>query len=541
MWVYIRKLPGDIVLGAETLAALLQAGKVAGRHHAGAVLGGAGDGKGARNLLLRPRDVILLVVLLRPKGVRVGAAEGELAGLDVLHAHALPVEQVAEALGAVALVDALAAALAAKVVHVAGELVDRVVDALGAAVDNVDAVVARVLDELLHVAAEAGEVGGDAGDAHDGALGGGVAPGLVVGRKDAEVAAADKVVVVEGQDGVGRVEELGVEDDLDAVGGVVEEVDAADLVEDGVFVIVDHVVGDNRGETVSLHGEEAAAQQDAVLAGDELLFVGQRLALVPLEGALEYAAADALLDDVGGVAQRLDDGLALEGLDGERRRLGGHDDEGDDGHLAAGGLEAVIEAGEGLDEHVDALVAKLVAAGREDVDGVVGLKVVVAVKVAADKVVNLFLGDLVQVLELVDGRELGDVEAVGQDAVGLALEQVLRLERGDVGDGGEDVARVGGGALDAVAVVDAALAGLGVDVEALQVVVEVDGAGAEVAAEEGGVGGEDGGDVDAALLGEGEGDAGEPLVEVGNDGLGFFVADKLDCQLGRVRRWGLQA
>jgi hypothetical protein len=57
----------------------------------------------------------------------------------------------------------------------------------------------------------------------------------------------------------------------------------------------------------------------------------------------------------------------------------------------------------------------------------------------------------VQVLELVHGSKLDHVEAVRQHTVGLALEQVLRLVRGNVRDGGEDIGAVGSRTLDAVA------------------------------------------------------------------------------------------
>lgn len=77
-----------------------------------------------------------------------------MASFDVLHSHALPVEQVAKSLGAVTLVDALAFALLGEVKHVVGELVDAVVDSLQSAVDNVDTVVLGILDKLLHVAAK---------------------------------------------------------------------------------------------------------------------------------------------------------------------------------------------------------------------------------------------------------------------------------------------------------------------------------------------------------------------------------------------------
>ena len=89
-----------------------------------------------------------------------------------------------------------------------------------------------------------------------------------------------------------------------------------------------------------------------------------------------------------------------------------------------------------------------------------------------------------------------------------------------MGNGRENVGAVGGRALDAVAVIDAALARFMVDVEVLEVVVKVDGAGAEVAAEEGGVGGEDGAHVDVAFAAEGDCEAGLPFVEMRDDGGG---------------------
>lgn len=48
------------------------------------------------------------------------------------------------------------------------------------------------------------------------------------------------------------------------------------------------------------------------------------------------------------------------------------------------------------------------------------------------KVVDLLLVDLVQILKLVGGGKLLDVQAVGQDTIRLALEQMLTLVSGDV-------------------------------------------------------------------------------------------------------------
>ena len=84
-----------------------------------------------------------------------------MARLDVLHAHALPVEQIAKSLCAVTLVDTLTLTLLCEVEHEFGKLVDTVVDTLQSAIDNVDTIILSILNQLLHVATEAGQVGGD--------------------------------------------------------------------------------------------------------------------------------------------------------------------------------------------------------------------------------------------------------------------------------------------------------------------------------------------------------------------------------------------
>jgi hypothetical protein len=128
----------------------------------------------------------------------------------------------------------------------------------------------------------------------------------------------------------------------------------------------------------------------------------------------------------------------------------------------------------GLDEHVQALVTVLIATSSEEIESVLEIKVVMTIKVTADKVVNTLLGDSMQVLELVHGRELDDVQSVWQDAIGLAFQQMLSLVGSDMGDGCKDIAAVSGSALDAVTVVDATLSSLVVDIEGAEVVVEID-------------------------------------------------------------------
>lgn len=89
-------------------------------------------------------------------------------------------------------------------------------------------------------------------------------------------------------------------------------------------------------------------------------------------------------------------------------------------------------------------------------------------------------------------RKLLDVQTIGQDTIGFPLEKMLALVSSDMGDGGEDICGVGCRALYAVAMIYASLASLCIDVEPLQIVVEIDVAGAEVSTEKSGVCSEDG-------------------------------------------------
>lgn len=113
---YLRKLPGNIVLGVQALATFLQTGKVSRSHHASAIPWRAGNREGSRNLLLNTRDEVLLL-LVADERVRIGTAKSQLASLDILHTHSLPVEKITKTLGSVSLVDALTSALSTEVKH----------------------------------------------------------------------------------------------------------------------------------------------------------------------------------------------------------------------------------------------------------------------------------------------------------------------------------------------------------------------------------------------------------------------------------------
>lgn len=76
---------------------------------------------------------------------------------------------------------------------------------------------------------------------------------------------------------------------------------------------------------------------------------------------------------------------------------------------------------------------------------------------------------------------------------------MLTFVSGNVADGGEDISAVSCTALDAISVVDATLSSFRIDVEVLEVVVEVDGAGTEVSSKKRCMRGEDCCHIDLSL------------------------------------------
>lgn len=72
------------------------------------------------------------------------------------------------------------------------------------------------------------------------------------------MAPTHELLVIQAENRVVRIEEVGVENDLDAVMRRVEELDTANLVEDGVGRVIVHVVRDHRREGVPLERKDAA-------------------------------------------------------------------------------------------------------------------------------------------------------------------------------------------------------------------------------------------------------------------------------------------
>ena len=105
------------------------------------------------------------------------------------------------------------------------------------------------------------------------------------------MASTDEFFVVHAENGVVRVQEIGMEDNLDAVGLRVEELNAANLVQNRVVVVVRHVVGGDWRQSVALQSEDTTLQQNLVFVREK--FVGSR------NGAMFSAEIESNTRDAG--------------------------------------------------------------------------------------------------------------------------------------------------------------------------------------------------------------------------------------------------
>ena len=106
---------------------------------------------------------------------------------------------------------------------------------------------------------------------YDGAFCWSIAPRFVVTGEDAKMAATNKFFVIETKDGVVRVKEIWMEHNLHAIIVIVEELHSADLVENRVGVIVNHIMCGNWRKGVSFESQDTTLQKDVVFFGKKLI------------------------------------------------------------------------------------------------------------------------------------------------------------------------------------------------------------------------------------------------------------------------------
>lgn len=110
---------------------------------------------------------------------------------------------------------------------------------------------------------------------YDSTLGGRIAPRLVITGEDAEMTSTDEFLVIETENGVVGAQKVGMENDLDPVMRVIEELHAANLVQDRVVRVVHHIVRRDRWETVPFERKDAAFEKNLVLIREEVGRLGE--------------------------------------------------------------------------------------------------------------------------------------------------------------------------------------------------------------------------------------------------------------------------
>src|ERR1700748_3810124 len=103
-----------------------------------------------------------------------------------------------------------------------------------------------------------------------------------------------------------------MEDDFHTIVCVVEQLDATELVKNRIFRVIDHVVGDNRRETMSFHGEDSAPKHDTITRSDKLLVIWHGIALLPMNSPFKQSSTNASFNVGNRVGQGFGDGLTLQ-------------------------------------------------------------------------------------------------------------------------------------------------------------------------------------------------------------------------------------
>ncbi|KAH3662104.1 hypothetical protein OGAPHI_006285 [Ogataea philodendri] len=364
-----------------------------------------------------------------------------------------------------------------------------------------------------------------------------VSPWLVVRGENSQVTPSHKLVIVQRQHRVTRVEKLWVENDLHLVLAGVEQLARTDLVQDRIVGIIHHVVGHNWRQRVSLQRKHPSFQVDSIGRTKKViqrwqLDLSRVLGIIWLLTELKQPFAHETLHVLDGAFELLDDCLTTQSIDSVR--LGGswHNDESNHIHVRVDGLEFVVQPGKGFDEKVNTFVSVLISSRNEKIKGVFQLEIELSVEMATNKLVDFLLLLGMQVLELVNSLELDHVQSVRKNSIWLPFQQVLTFVCGNVGNSGEDVCRVRSRPFNAVPMIDASFSSLVVDVELIQVVVKVHTSRTEVSSQQSCMGREDGCAIDFPLSTERNGHASKPLMGMQDDCLLCLMATKFSKEPG---------
>jgi hypothetical protein len=161
------------------------------------------------------------------------------------------------------------------------------------------------------------------------------------------------------------------------------------------------------------------------------------------------------------------------------------------------------------------------------VECVVEIEVIMTVKVAPDKFIDFGFACCMQVLKFVHRLEFNDIQTIRKYTVWFPFQQVFTFIGCDVRNGCEHISAMCCRTFYAVSVIDSSFSSFMVDIKILQIVIEINGTGTEIAAEERCMCREYSSDVDMSLTAKGDGDTCLPFMEVCNNSCCQLTGDVL--------------
>lgn len=78
-----------------------------------------------------------------------------------------------------------------------------------------------------------------------------------VRRENTHMTTPNKLLIVQTEDRIIRIQEFRMENNFNPVGGSVEQFDSSDLVQDGIICVIGHVVCGDWGKGVSFKGKDS--------------------------------------------------------------------------------------------------------------------------------------------------------------------------------------------------------------------------------------------------------------------------------------------
>lgn len=132
-------------------------------------------------------------------------------------------------------------------------------------INNVNAVRLRIGDMFVHEAPKTGKVSSNGRNSHDRALRWRITPGFIVRWENAQMAAADKLFVIQAEQRIRRAQKLRMEDDLYAVIDRVEHVAATNSAQHRVIPVVHNIMRRHWRQSITLQTIKTAFDLDHVV------------------------------------------------------------------------------------------------------------------------------------------------------------------------------------------------------------------------------------------------------------------------------------